>query len=235
MNEEHKQNPDHIGQCSKFIDKGKGYVLETDFHNIRVKSSKNVYLNSFLTTFGLIDAMQYEDEDDLERYFNKFAKLTLTAKTEEDLQYINEFLNASTGLSNKVDDFIESLQDYIDRTGQNIIKLTDEQRTDLINEIDQKINKSRNSLSLQEFIDRKEKIDSLVAELDRKPMKDPQEYFDLVRDYEDLIFDLNQLEKQGKVKNKQLEQLIESVYKQCDSVKNTAEMIESIGERINQM
>ena len=41
--------------------------------------------------------------------------------------------------------------------------------------------------------------------------------------------------KQGKANNKELEQLIELVYKQCDSVKNTAEMIESIGERINQM
>ena len=240
MNEENNQPRVFIGQCSKFTANGKKSILETEFHNIRVKSSKNVYLNAHLTSFGLIDAMQYEDEETLDSFFNDFAKDTLKAKTEEDLQYINDFLNACLGLSDKVDFFIKQLQDYIEITGPNIIKLTEKQRTELINDLDKKINsrrnnKTNNTSALQTYIERKDKLDLLAAELDNKPMKDPEEYFDLARDYEDLIFDISQLEKQNKSNSKDIEALKDSAYDQCSRLKKIAEKLESIGEITKQI
>lgn len=219
------------GKCSSLITYEDGtHLLKTNYYNIKVKSSRLApSLRSLLTTFACIDVIgEYEDKD-----FNKFLRVLYSANSQEDLDAIWDFLFDCEGLSEAADDLISKAFAYTEIYGPRITSLSDQERKELQDSVTpKKKEKEDKNASLDSCINKKEKLDMLADELYSTPMKDPEDFFDLARDYDDLAIDLDLLVKHGKAKENDIAELKRAIQSQSNRLKKFAKRIEEIGNSI---
>ena len=79
---------------------------------------------------------------------------------------------------------------------------------------------------------KKTTLDMLANELHSKPYVDPEEYFILARDYDNLSFDLERLVKFGRVKEEEIEEINNSCKFQSNNLKKSANKIEELDDII---
>ena len=212
------------GECSKFIQYDDDtWSFETKYRDYRVDTSSYAKKAiTYLTIFGLIDAFNEIKEN----YYDKFEELLRNATSLKDFDDLEKFLEDNEGKSNLVDDFIDNLQAYIEAY-KNIFIINENK------EINENKDLEKFDLdSLDSLLNKKETLDMLANELHSKQYVDPEEYFILARDYDNLSFDLERLVKFGRVKEEKIEEINNSCKFQSNNLKKSANKIEELDDII---
>lgn len=207
--------------------------LDTKLYDIEVHCQNEllaIELRSFLTILGLVDATKGINKESAK---NSFIRTLYSAKNNTDLEEITDFLYDVENFcdSDIINDLINELQVEVIILGDRILAMSNEERQQKRNELDTRKSKSKTNTKNSYFdsiIQKKELLDMKADELRNQALKNPEDYFDLARDYDDLVMDLNQLVKNGQVSESDIEELKRTTQVQSNNLKSSATRLEEI-------
>lgn len=225
------------GQCSTLTTSKDGETkLESEYYNIKVNCQNKdmaIQLRSSLTYLALADI---DFDNTYEQLISILFKALYKAKNEKDLEDIESFLILVKGHNTEIDYFIDHFNEIVQNNGPDILKMEDETKQDLIDDLDRK-RKSSKENKLEKIINKKELLDMQVDELRNKPMKNPDEYYTLLRDYEELGRELETIiESTNNESNKRLAKEIEKeIEKTCEQLNKSYQILNEIEEKVQYM